>query len=464
MNRFLFALCVLFLLASSSVLAAEKKPVPSSETQDLNLVNAQCMALKENPSMAVAMERVEQARARVEQAVANWYPSLDLAFGGGHQHLSDTTYKQNKAISEFLGTSLDQNNMEYNSSLQATWVLFDGFYRSFNEKKAKLGQEAEENGQNDSKRLLAASVAQAFLNAQLAQTNIDIAQANVQFYNDQLKNAQNRYDVGAGPWGDVLNIKVQRNSAQSSLMQYQRELEAAEYGLAALLGLPNASLPADMRLAPLGNKLPEKEVTNDAQETIAKAYALRPDVRRLEKMIAASESALGMAKAHMYPTITAKGSLAGERENSLPAQDEYYGNTISLNMSWNLYSGGADKARMVEAQHAQREASYNLASLRNSVAAEIRQDFALLAAAKEQVQLQQQSVELVKENRQLAQNAYEAGEAPLIQLNEAQKDLNTTASRLAQALVAYQRAQQQLLEASGRNLEPVYKETPCRQE
>ena len=119
---------------------------------------------------------------------------------------------------------------------------------------------------------------------------------------------------------------------------------------------------------------------------------------------------------------------------------------------------------MVEAQHAQREASYNLASLRNSVAAEIRQDFALLAAAKEQVQLQQQSVELVKENRQLAQNAYEAGEAPLIQLNEAQKDLNTTASRLAQALVAYQRAQQQLLEASGRNLEPVYKETPCRQE
>ena len=66
MNRFLFALCVLFLLASPSVLAAEKKPAPSSETQDLNLVNAQCMALKENPSMAVAMERVEQARARVE--------------------------------------------------------------------------------------------------------------------------------------------------------------------------------------------------------------------------------------------------------------------------------------------------------------------------------------------------------------------------------------------------------------
>ena len=63
-------------------------------------------------------------------------------------------------------------------------------------------------------------------------------------------------------------------------------------------------------------------------------------------------------------------------------------------------------------------------------------------------------MKLVEENRQLAENAYAEGEYALIQLNEAQRDLTSNASRLAQAQVSYQMAQQQLLEASGRILEP----------
>ena len=81
------------------------------------------------------------------------------------------------------------------------------------------------------------------LNAQLKQTNIDIAQADKTFYLRQLEDAQNRYDVGAGPWGDVLNIKVQVNSAETSLILAKREFEAAGYGLAALMGISDATLP-----------------------------------------------------------------------------------------------------------------------------------------------------------------------------------------------------------------------------
>jgi outer membrane protein TolC len=123
-----------------------------------------------------------------------------------------------------------------------------------------------------------------------------------------------------------------------------------------------------------------------------------------------------------------------------------------MNMSWNLYAGGADKARMIEAEQAKREAVYTLAGLRNSVAAEIRQNLALLAAAQEQVRLQRETVKLVEENRDLAKNEYDAGEASLVRLNEAQRDLNTTYGRLAQALVSYHLAMQRLLSATGQNL------------
>ena len=76
----------------------------------------------------------------------------------------------------------------------------------------------------------------------------------------------------------------------------------------------------------------------------------------------------------------------------------------------------------------------------------------MLAAAEEQVQLQRETVKLVQENRDLAQNEYEAGESSLVRLNEAQRDLTTTYGRFAQALVGYQLQKQKLLAATGRNL------------
>jgi outer membrane protein TolC len=121
-------------------------------------------------------------------------------------------------------------------------------------------------------------------------------------------------------------------------------------------------------------------------------------------------------------------------------------------LAWNLFSGGIARARIVEAGHKERESQYALASLQNKIASEVRQDLALLAAAEEQVRLQRESVDLVRENRDLAKNEYEAGETSLVRLNEAQRDLTTTYGRLAQALVSYHQARHRLLAATGKNI------------
>ena len=168
-----------------------------------------------------------------------------------------------------------------------------------------------------------------------------------------------------------------------------------------------------------------------------------------------------MAKAGLYPQVRLAGALEGQREDDLPVDSANYSNSVGVNMSWNLYAGGADKARMVEAGHVRREAAYSLAALRNQVAADIRASLSRMAEARTQVSLQRETLQLVEENRQLAENAYNEGEFALIQLNEAQRDLTAAAGRLAQALVSYQSAEQQLLEASGRILEPFNETRNC---
>jgi len=440
-------------LVAAAVHAAEQPAPPGlAKIKVLDLTTAQTLALAGNPDMAAAQARIEQARARVRQAAATWLPSLDMSGTGARQRLSESSYQTSKNLYSRFGMSTDQTTENYSTGLQATWLLFDGFYRTFREQQAMYGEQAADAGLIDSRRLLVTSVAEAFLNAQLAQTYIDIARADETFYSRQLEDAQNRFKVGAGPWGDVLNIKVQVNSAKTTLIRSQREFEAASYGLAALLGISEGAFPPQIRLASLDKDTALAEQRENPDTLIKAALAARPDIRRLEMAVKQAEAGTGMAKAPLYPKVQIAGALEGTREGSARLTDDDFGNTVAMNMSWNLYAGGADKARMIEAEQAKREVAYTLAGLRNGVAAEIRQNLALLASAQDQVRLQRDTVQLVQENRDLAKNEYEAGEASLVRLNEAQRDLTTTHGRLAQALVAYQLAQQRLLSATGRNL------------
>lgn len=438
---------------------AEQAPGPDiSRIKVLDLHTAQTLALAGNPSMAAAQARVEQARARVRQAAASWWPSVDLGASGNRQRLSDTTYQYNKLLANRLmpGSTVERTDDNYTAGLQATWVLFDGFYRSFKEQQAAYDEQSQAAALIDSRRLLANSVAEAFLNAQLAHTKIDIAHADETFYRRQLEDAQNRFNVGAGPWGDVLNIKVQVNSAKTSLIGAEREFEAAGYGLAALMGLSEATLPSHLTLESLAKAQESATAGKEKIETlVAEALESRPDIRQLEMSIKQAEASQGMAKAPLFPKVQLAGALEGSRQGDAGLTEENFGNTVGVNMSWNLYAGGADRARMVESEQAKREAVHTLAGLRNAVAAEVRQDVALLTAAEDQLRLQRETVKLVEENRDLAKNEYEAGESSLVRLNEAQRDLITTYSRLAQAQAGFQLAKQRLLAATGRNLKAL---------
>lgn len=457
MKRYVLVFLIASLLFSTGAAMGEENGQPVapdlSAVEVLDLQTAQSLALASNPTMNAALERVEQARARLSQAAAAWLPNLDLTGSGGWTRKSDSVWQSSQALANLYGQSVDRTTDDYAAGLQASWIMFDGFFRKFREQQAQYGTDSADAARRDAQRLLVSAVAEAYLSAQLAQTNVKIAQADSDFYNQQLRDAENRFEVGAGPWGDVLNIKVQLNSARTLHMLSSRQFEAAGYGLAALLGLPDAVLPGHVSLADLDTGITLSEQEKEPEQLIKDALELRPDVREMISRVKQAEAGIGMAKAPYYPTLQLTGAVNGARQGDVSLTGDDFGNTLFLNLTWNLYAGGANKARHVEAEHGYREARYILADMRTQVASEIRQDIALLEAAREQVRLQLESVKLVEENRELAKNEYEAGEASLVRLNEAQRDLTTTYSRLAQAYVTYHQARQRLLAATGRNID-----------
>jgi outer membrane protein TolC len=148
------------------------------------------------------------------------------------------------------------------------------------------------------------------------------------------------------------------------------------------------------------------------------------------------------------------GSLDGERTDSARFEGDDFGNTVGLYMTYRLYSGGDRRARLAEAKYQRREADENLAALKIQVSADVQEAVARVKSAQFELELQRRNAVLVLKNRDLVAKEYQAGQASLVRLNEAQRNLNQAQTRLALARVGLRQALKNLNASTGRILLP----------
>ncbi len=431
-------------------------PIVGSKTLEevelLDLTTAQEVALADNPSLAAAAERVEQARQRIEQARALYYPSIDA----GGAAVSGRMSTADAAAQSMLlgGVDIDRNSEKYRLSLGASWLLFDGFSRKFSNLIAEYGQQETEQARRDGMRLLLQSVAESFYSAQLALYNKTIAEADFSFNSKQADEAKASMDAGAGSLSAVLNFQVQMNNASTEILIAGRDYDLSLYGLAALLGRESGDMPEGLRLVEM-KMVEESEFFRLSTDELLQAAAInRPDILRQEFSLQRAESTVGSNKARFYPQLSLNGSYDGNRFDSMGFETDDFGSTVSLNLSYNLFRGGSDKAKVAEAKAFHREAARTLEQQKNKVQSEVRQAVTRLVQARDQLVLQRASVKLVEQSRGLVEEGYKAGQESLARFNEVQRDLVRTQSRLALSLIGLYTNRHSLKTATGASLLP----------
>ena len=437
-----------------SLLAHAGQPTLTDNTI-LDLQTAQKIALADNPSLFAAAERVEQALQRIEQAHALYQPQLDLSGGASWSELSE-----NAALSQTLsGThEIDRDQQKTSLALVASWQLFDGFFRKFQKLSAEYGGKQSEQARRNGQRLLLQSVAEAYYNAHLALYQQKIAAANRSFNQQQLKEAEIRYNQGAGSLSNVLNFKVQINQAQTDFLTAQRNYQTALFSLAVLMGRETARFPKGLQLTTLKMIEQSTFLSVDPEQLIERALRLRPDYLLQQARSDQSNANISRAKAAFYPKVSLSGSVDGAHSEELYLEGEDFGATLGLSCSYNLYHGGADQSKLIASKAAHREELRNLAQKKNSISQEVRTVSAGLQLAQKQLTLQRSTTELVTQTRDLVKDGYDAGQESLVRLNEAQRDLVKTQSNLALALVGLYRYLYQLKSVTGESLLPFYRE------
>jgi len=246
----------------------------------LDLETAQQIALADNPSLAAAAERIEQARQRIKQARSLYWPSVDAGGSATESRISGNDAEVQSLLQG--GADVDRNSERYRLSLTASWLLFDGFARRFSNLIAEYGEQENEQARHDGMRLLLQSVAESYYGAQLALYNKTIAEADFSFNSKQAGEAKISMDAGAGSLSAVLNFQVQMNNARTDILLAERDYDLALYGLAVLLGRESGRMPKGLKLASV-EMVEENEFYELSTEQLLQAAAAnRPDLLRQE--------------------------------------------------------------------------------------------------------------------------------------------------------------------------------------
>lgn len=448
MKHQLISICVIALLAIG--VSGQAKTL--DEVQALDLQTAQEIALADNPSLAAAAERVEQARQRIEQARALYWPSVDADGSAGQSRMSGNAAEIQSML--LGGQDIDRNSENYRLSLGASWLLFDGFSRKFSNLIAEYGQQESEQARRDAQRLLLQSVAESYYGAQLALYNKAIAEADFSFNSKQEDEAQVSMDAGAGSLSAVLNFQVQMNNASTDLLLAERDYDLALYGLALLLGRESGQMPEGLVLAKVEMVEEEQFFEMRAEVLLARASENRPDLLRQEISFQRAESTVGAKQAAYYPVLALNGGIDGTRVDDMSFESDDFGSSVAVNISYNLFRGKGDAARIAEARAAKREAARSLEQQKNRVQTEVRQAIIRLEQARAQLILQRASEKLVTQTRDLVEEGYKAGQESLARFNEVQRDLVRTQSRLALSLISLYTNRQGLKTATGESLLP----------
>jgi outer membrane protein, adhesin transport system len=252
----------------------------------------------------------------------------------------------------------------------------------------------------------------------------------VQLAEDNLKSHERIFDQiklrtsrGVGRMADMDQAEARLAQAQNNLITEQTNLADANTNFLSVVGKEPDQLERPTGVV--------TELPASLEEARRQMVADSPVLRSAESDIAAAEKQYEAAKSTFYPRFDAV--LQRSANNNIGGQEGHEnGYSAMLNMQFNLFNGGSDKASL---QSKASQASQAL-DIRNNALRQLNEELGLAwnayNNATQQVPIAQQYVDRSTKVRTSYQQQFSLGERTLLDLLDSENELFTAQQRLAQ--------------------------------
>ena len=258
-------------------------------------------AHEQNLSLRAAGSRVLEARYRRRIAVGEMFPQTQEV---------DVVYTRNKLSSNQAAPPPAIWFSDWAAGLHASWELdfWGRFRRAVEVADAELDASVE--NYDDVLVLLLAEVATSYVDLRTAQARLRFAQANVTSQEQALVLANQKLDFGTATERDVRQAQTVLESTRALIPRLETVARQAGNRLCVLAGTPPVDLAAELGAAPIPVAPPQVAVGIPAD-----LVRRRPDVRRVEREVAAQSARIGIAESDLYPHLTLNGTFGVAAEH-----------------------------------------------------------------------------------------------------------------------------------------------------
>lgn len=406
-------------------------------------------ALTHNANLAVAIARVDEARALLGETRSDQFPAVDAVYG-----------RQRTRSSLRSGTPLpagaERITDSYRGTLDVSYEL-DLWGRLRNATRAARAELlATEAAQETVRIALVADVVQAYYSLRSLDEQVAATQRSVTSRAESLALQKKRFDAGVISEFEYRQLEAEELAARAQLPVLEQRRTQQENALAVLLGRSPRAIYTDTVVEKAATDEPAQQQALVVPAGLPSELLLRrPDLAEAEQRLIAANARIGAARAAYFPSVSITGFFGGE---SVAMSELFTGPAgtwqaaASLTQPiWN-YKRVGSQVDAANARQRQALAQYQLA-IQNAFR-DVRDAIVAQSKTREQFDAENRRAATLREALRLAKLRYASGVASLLDVLDAERNLLAAELNRSDALRAQRAAVADLFKALGGGWNP----------
>lgn len=466
-GRFVVAITLAVALSVTAGAQSGQAPISraerlSTDTVTLTFDAAVQRALRDGEEVRSALVSIDAADAQIGIARAAGLPQLRL--NSGYSQVVEN------ARATIVGSVFGQA-YTYTANAQLSQPLFLGGRVVAGARAAGAVRGAARANTGEVRGQVVVDVERAYLNALFTKRLIEIQRSNLKLADDRVAQAQQLENAGRASRYDVLRLRVERANLEPSLVQAQNDYAIAVLNLRRLVNVPAErplALTSEVDTIALRRLL-------GTVDTVPGVGEIRSAVRAAELTREAREAGVRVARADLFPSVTATltaGYLALPASNGLPTKGGFTSATncppgsatgrvcqnngwfgdrnFGFQVSWPIFDGLRTKSNLENAHALVDQSTIQLALVREQVALEAAAARAEFGRARTLFDARRETVAEAREAFDLAVLRNTRGVGTTLDVSDAQLNLVRAEVNAARAIYDVFLAAAELARATGR--------------
>ena len=391
--------------------------------QAADLLSVYERARGEDPQFAQARADYRAAREQWPQARAAVLPQINFSASTAEVESTD----------EIGNVTTDFDRDTYR--IELTQPLFDWEAFAGLDRADAAVAEAEARFAS-AKQALIVRASEAYFNVLTARDGRRFARAEKRAVERQLEQARQRFEVGLIPVTDVKEAKASFDLAVSRELEAQNQLDQAREALRTIIGRVAPRLDGADDSIPLASLDPD-----NAERWAERALEQNPDFLAARQNAEVARHGMRQARDGYYPDV----NLFARRENTesaftqagQPVPFEQTDDSIGIELTWNLFAGGATRSRNNQARAEFQGAQSGVVDARRGVQQRTRDAYRSVETALAQVKALRQAVESNRARVEATRSGFRVGTRTSVDVLNAVRDLYRAQRDLADARYNY---------------------------